>query len=184
MNFNKTFVFTSVGFIILFIIYNNKRSPRTLNSFKSDKNNPSVLDDILFSEHKYEISDCTMKTFHCNTDEECQSVCNHNLPWICSIGQCNVNTGGTPKPNCLFGNLRVTHDDNENKFKFQCVCDLFYWGVDCSKTVKFCNSVEEGKCLCDKDNVLFKYFNDYNVCIPKKHFILFSSQDHFQRIWR
>lgn len=178
MIFNKTFVFTSVGFILLFIIYNTKKP---LNTHNYDKSNMSILDDILHSEHKYESSDCLKKKFHCTTDKECLDVCDYKgLPWICLENQCAVNTD-IIKPVCIFGKLTAIYDSTRNEIKYKCVCSLLHYGDDCSKTIHFCDAVKENKCLCNSDSVLFKYYDDFDVCIPLIHRVLFSRQDNFKQ---
>lgn len=180
MNFGKTCLFTSVGLILLILIYNTKK-PLKSQEYRPHKNSLSILDEIELSEHKYEISDCLIKQFRCNSDKECSQICNHNmLSWACIRGYCSVDTH-IPKINCKFGTLRAVYDDFTKELKYNCVCDSLHYGVDCSKALKFCDKVKDNRCVCNEDSIRFRYYNSIDVCIPLKHNSLFSSQDHFKR---
>lgn len=183
MIFGKTILFTSIG-LILILLFQNTEKPTIIKKsleYEGDKNNLSIFDDILLSDHKYEISDCLIKKFHCHSDKECLQVCNNKiLSWTCSKGICTENISNISKPKCMFGNLRAIYDDNKRRFKYKCVCNSLYYGEDCSKHIKFCDYVVNDKCSCKKDSTLFKYYDQSEVCIPQKHYLIFLKQDHFK----
>jgi hypothetical protein len=180
MIISKTFVLTSVGIILLFIVYNSKKSP-VVENFENNKNHPTIVDELLLSQHKYELSDCLRVNIHCDSDIECSEICNQELNWECKKNQCTLKNK-IPKPNCIHGHLQIIYDPEKiEDIKYKCICtNAYYYGNDCSKIIKYCDNIEENKCVCRSDKVLMKYFEHYEVCVPRKHYKLFSKQSHFK----
>jgi len=185
---NGTVYFTFFSIIIFFITYKltpflNHKPDYSMKN-KTWLSNPSVLDNLINSSHKYEISDCFTSNVQCKSDDECRLVCTENLPWYCDK-ICKLPDKGEDVL-CENGVIKTTYDFDTKEYKTLCICKSpLYYGPSCSNTVAHCDTVRDNKCLCHSDNVNFLWFiegGSYDICIPKTDYTLFSSQDNFKPV--
>jgi len=185
---NGTVFFTFVGLIIFFIGY--KLTPFLNYKFTSNVkqnlrvSNPSVLDDLLQSTHKYEVSDCFTADIQCKSNDECRLICTENLNLhcdkICKLKDSN------DELLCENGVIKIFYDFSNGNSKKVCVCNSpLYHGPSCTNTIAHCDTIKDNTCFCNSYNTHFMWYIEggvYDICIPKIDYKLFSHQDNFKTV--
>jgi len=187
---NGTVFFIFFGIILFFIVYKitpflNYQSSKKIKSRTGIRlGNPSVLDNLLQSSHKYEIRDCFITNTQCKSDQECREVCTEGLFWYCDDNICKLREGLTNDILCENGDKKTIYDFDSKQYKQICVCKSpLYYGPSCSNIIAHCDTVKNNNCLCNSANVHFLWYiegGSYDLCVPKTHYKLFSNQDNFK----
>lgn len=189
---NAATFFIFVGLILVVITYKltpfltfKPGSKITSKNFIR-KGNPTILDKIEHSDHKFELSDCINANIRCTTDDECNAICTINTPkigWRCDTLKCKPAVPVEPIE-CVHGVLKLQFDPSVDALKYVCICSnpLFY-GKSCATGTVGCDILKNGECLCKEGNVHFKQILSNgvhtDVCVPKIHYRLFANQPHF-----
>lgn len=144
--------------------------------------NSTVLDNLKFSSHKYELSDCFNMPISCKSHNECNDICSKEVEWQCDT-TCKPKFDSNPIQ-CTNGVVIYELDDSKLNTKSKCVCtDPLYYGPTCSNGTVFCDILKGSKCICRSNNIHFKWTitqgKTFDICIPRIHYRLFSNQPNF-----
>lgn len=147
-----------------------------------DNNYPTVLDRLVRSFHRFELSDCSNIDIPCKTDIECQQIC--LKPFTCDKNLHSCKDTQTTNECGQYGVLRNVYDINQKVYKNKCVCTSpLYSGPTCSEPTIYCDSVINDVCVCNEDKTLFTWRVDdeysLDMCVPNIHYRLFTNQDRF-----